>query len=314
MSHPSLPTAVIAGVGKAGTTSLFWYLSQHPDICASKIKEIRYFDASGDDRAVGSGDLERYAALFSHCRGERHRLEASPQYFHDGARIAAAMRDTLADVKVIVLLRDPIDRLWSTFRFMRSRLADLPEDMTFEAYVDACRAVRARHEPFSDENRLYWTIQGGFYVEYLDPWVETFDERFRLVFFEDMTADAPATVRGLSSWLDIDPAAASSIVYSVENKTVPVRSASLQRLALALNREGLLGGHRRLKGPLRRAYYALNRRSEAEHMSPELRRDLETLFAPGNEALARRLRGLGYDQLPRWLSLEPGETREPVTR
>ena len=309
----SLPTVVIGGVGKAGTTSLFWYLSQHPDVCASDVKEIRYFTplSEGDGTL---GPLEEYAAHFDRCRAERHRLEASPQYFHGGAPVASAMDATLPDVRVIVLLRDPIDRLWSTFRFMRSRLADVPADMTFEAYVDACRAVRDRREAYSAHNRLYWTMQGGFYDEYLDPWIETFGERFRLIFFERMTADPAATVRDLSVWLGIDPDAADTITYSVENRTVPVRSAALQRLALAVNSERLLGGRRRLKDPLRKVYYALNRRSEPDRMAPVTRRSLEQLFEPGNLALAQRLRSLEYDDLPEWLTPRAVDEPRRVTR
>jgi hypothetical protein len=304
----ALPTVVIAGVGKAGTTSLFWYLSQHPDICASDVKEIRYFTALSE----GDGELaplQEYAAHFDRCAGERHRLEASPQYFHGGAPVARAMQATLPDAMVVVLLRDPVDRLWSTFRFMRSRLADLPPEMTFEDYVAACRAVRERREPYTAKNRLYWTIQGGFYDEYLDPWLEAFGDRFRVVFFERMAADPAATVRELSGWLGIDADASASIAYSVENRTVPVRSAALQRLALAVNREGLLGGRRRLKEPLRKAYYALNRKAEPERMATETRHQLEQLFAPGNEALSRRLAGLGYTDLPGWLSADAGDVQ-----
>lgn len=296
-----LPTVVIAGVGKAGTTSLFWYLSQHPDICASDVKETRYF-TSLTEGAAALPPIESYAAHFDRCAGERHRLEASPQYFHGGAIVASAMRDTLPGVRVLVLVRDPVERLWSTFRFMRSRLADLPADMTFEAYVEACRSVRDRHEPLTAENRLYWTIEGGFYDEYLDPWLDAFGDRFRIVSFERMAADPAATVRELSRWLGIDPVAADDISYSVENKTVPVRSTALQRVALAINSERLLGGRRRLKEPLRKVYYAVNRRPEPQSMAPQTRRDLEALFAPGNASLARRLHGLGYEDLPAWLS------------
>ena len=304
----ALPTIVIAGVGKAGTTSLFWYLSQHPDICASDVKEIRYFTPLSEGRGE-LAPLEDYASHFDRCTGEAHRLEASPQYFHGGAPVAAAMQATLPESKVVVLLRDPVDRLWSTFRFMRTRLADLPPEMTFEGYVEACRAVRDRREPYTAQNRLYWTIQGGFYDEYLDPWLEEFGDRFRVVFFERMAADPAATVRGLSEWLGIDADASASISYSVENRTVPVRSALLQRLALVVNREGLLGSRRRLKEPLRKAYYAVNRKAEPERMAPATRRQLDDLFAPGNDALARRLAGLGYTDLPGWLSADADDVQ-----
>jgi len=222
------------------------------------------------------------------------------------------MRQALPGVKVIALLRDPVDRLWATFRFVRRRLADLPEDMTFEGYVEACREVRDRREAFSQDNRLYWTIQGGFYHEYLEPWLEAFGDDFRVAFFERMASEPAAVVGELFGWLDIERDVAASITYSVENRTVPVRSAALQRLALAMNSEAVLGRRRRLKEPLRKVYYALNRRPEREHMEPQTRRALEELFEPGNAALARRLRALGYTELPGWLSA--GAQDERVAR
>jgi hypothetical protein len=270
-------------------------------VCPSDVKEIRFFTALTEGDGV-LPPLDSYARHFTECGAADHRLEASPQYFHGGGPVVSAMRSVLPSAHVIVLLRDPVERLWSTFRFMRSRLADLPPDMTFESYVDACLAVRARREPLSAENRLYWTIQGGFYEEYLDPWLEGFGDRFRLVFFEQMVADPAGTVRSLVSWLGLEQDPVEGFTYSVENRTVQVRSAFLQRIALLFNREDVLGRRRRIKAPLRRAYYALNRRAEPEGMRPETRRSLEQLFAPGNAALAHRLAALDYTDLPGWLS------------
>lgn len=297
----ALPNLVIAGVGKAGTTSLFWYLSQHAEICASDVKEIQYFTPLSEGDGV-LAPMAEYARHFRTCAGEPFRLEASPQYFHGGAPIVEAMRAMLPQPRVIVMFRDPVDRLWSQFRFMRSRLADLPEGMTFEGYVHACREVRDRREPFSADNRLYWTIQGGFYAEYLEPWVEGFGDDLRVVFFERMAADPERTTREIADWLGLDPAGADSIAYTVENRTIQYRSKLLQRVALAANKEGRLGDKRRLKDPLRKLYYAVNRKPEQERIASETRRELEELFHPGNAALATRLRDLGYEDLPAWLA------------
>jgi hypothetical protein len=301
IAEGALPNLIIGGVGKAGTTSLFWYLSQLPDICPSDVKEIQYFTPLSEGDGV-LPPLDEYARHFKAARGERYRLEASPQYYHGGPVIVDAMRSSLDDPRVIVMLRDPIERLWSTFRFMRSRLAALPEDMSFEGYVAACRKVREGREPFSQDNRLYWTIQGGFYGEYLDPWVEGFGEDFRLVFFERMAADPERVTGDVAGWLGLDPTAAANVTYSIENRTIAFRSKLLQRAALAANKEGRLGNRRRLKEPLRQLYYRVNRKPEAERMAPDTRRGLELLFMPGNAALADRLRALGYTDLPGWLA------------
>lgn len=304
-----LPNLVIAGVGKAGTTSLFWYLAQHPDVCASDVKEIQYFTPLSEGDGI-LAPLAEYAQHFHGWEGERYRLEASPQYFHGGQPIVDAMRATLQRPRVIVMFRDPVDRLWSQYRFMRSRLADLPDGMTFEGYVEACLGVRERREPFSRDNRLYWTIQGGFYAEYLDPWTEGFGDDLRVVFFEDLAASPERATLDTYSWLGLDAPAAGAVSYSVENRTIQYRSKLLQRVALAMNREGRLGDKRRLKEPLRKLYYALNRRPEAERMAADSRRQLNELFTPGNASLAERLRRLGYERLPAWLA-GSGPTTEP---
>ena len=296
-----LPNLVIAGVGKAGTTSLFWYLSQHPGICASDVKEIQYFTPLSEGDGV-LPPLAEYARHFAACADQLYRLEASPQYFHGGKPIVDAMQASLVRPRVIVMFRDPIERLWSQYRFMRSRMADLPEGMTFEAYVARCRVVRERREPFSHENRLYWTIQGGFYGEYLAPWADAFAQDLRVIFFEDLAADPERVTRETCVWLGLDTAPTAMIAYSIENRTIRYRSKTLQRLALSVNREGRLGNRRRLKEPLRRLYYAVNRQPEQERIAPATRRGLQELFAPGNAALASQLRSMGYADLPAWLA------------
>ena len=295
-----LPNVVIAGVGKAGTTSLFWYLSQHPDICASRVKEIGYFSPLADDDRKPP-PVEDYRAQFDACGHERYRLEASPQYFHGGRALIDAMREVLGSPKVILMFRDPVERLWSQYRFMGSRLADLPSGMTFEGYMERCLEVRHAGEPLSAANRLYWAVQGGFYAEHLDPWIAAFADDLRLVFFENLVASPAAEFTSLCTWLGLEVDTAS-ISFSVENRTVPIRSRGLQRLALAANDERLLRRHRRLKAPLRKLYYAMNRRPSPERMTPVAERRLREVFAPGNRALAARVAELGYRDLPTWLS------------
>ncbi len=296
----ALPNLVIAGVGKAGTTSLHWYLSQHPDICASPVKEIGYFSPLVD--ATGSlPPIEDYRDHFSGCGDERYRLEASPQYFHGGRPVIESMQEVLGSPKVVLMFRDPVDRLWSQYRFMRSRLAELPAAMTFDGYVARCLEVRRTGEPPSATNRLYRAVQGGSYAAYLDPWVEAFGEDLRLVFFERMTASPARELTDLCAWLGLE-VDVSRISFSVENRTVPVRSRALQRFALAANSERLLRPRRWLKVPLRRFYYAVNRRPSPDRMPSETERRLRAEFAPGNRALAVKVLDLGYRNLPDWLS------------
>jgi hypothetical protein len=296
---PRLPNLLIAGVGKAGTTSLFHYLSQHPQICASAVKEPRYFRLPDDEQL---GPIEGYARLFAHCGTQRYVMEASPQYFKGGARSVELIRTTLECPRVILMFRDPVSRMWSEYRFKKSRLT-IPAELTFDDYVARCEKVREAREPRTRENEVYYWLAGGAYVDHVGVWFDGFGDDLAVWFFEHLVQDSPGFVAQACRWLGIDDALVASFNYSIENKTEEVRSRTLQRLALSANKEGGAFRNRRsLKAPLRRAYYLLNRQPNREQMSSETRSHLQEIFSASNAALALELerRGRGED-LPAWL-------------
>jgi hypothetical protein len=135
-THPRLPNLIIPGVAKAGTTSLHDYLGQHPDICAARIKEVNFFTDGGNP--AGREGLDRYERFFSHCAGQRYRVESSPAYFYGGEGVIAALQETLAGPRIIISLREPAIRLWSAFTFLQS-MGRLPPERSFAEYVTWCR-------------------------------------------------------------------------------------------------------------------------------------------------------------------------------
>jgi hypothetical protein len=304
MSEPRrrLPNLLIAGIGKAGTTSLFHYLSQHPDVCASAVKEPRYFRL---DDGAALEPLESYGRHFVHCGSQRYVMEASPQYFKGGARSVDLIVTTLDHPRVILMFRDPVARMWSEYRFRKSRLT-LPAELTFEDYVDRCERVRDAREPRTSENQAFYWLAGGAYVDHIGSWLDGFGNDLVVWFFEHMVRDPAGFTAEACRWLGIDDAPAASFNYSIENKTEDVRSRTFQRLALSANKEGgPLRNRRSLKAPLRRFYYRLNRQPHREGMSPEIRVRLEGIFSASNAALAaeleRRGRGEGF---PPWLDAD----------
>ena len=305
-----LPNLIIAGVGKAGTTSLFSYLAQHPDICASRIKETNYFTPLRHGEELEP--LETYAALFSHCGGERYVMEATPVYFYGGSRLVSTLKSTLPDARVIVTLRDPSPRLWSYFRFMKTRLK-LGREVSLDEYLELAAGMRERGLDRRREHNAYWGFSSGFYSDYISDWFETLGSAFRVVFFEDLVENPRSVVGLLCDWLEIDQEPAERFDYSPENQTVLYRSGTLQRLALAVNHraEGLLRRHPGVKEPLRRVYYVFNRdHDEGAGFGPDARRRLDAVYAASNEKLAARLTAEGYAELPPWL--RAGGTAEGV--
>jgi hypothetical protein len=300
-----LPNLILAGVGKAGTTSLFWYLSQHPDVCACRVKEPRFFLSLSQADADATGvlpPLDPYAALFDHCRSERYAMEATPHYFHGGPRLIDGLKDALPDPRIVLTLRNPVDRVWSVFRFGKSMMT-VPREMTFEEYLAVCERVFRDDAPRPATRRAYWSIRGGVYADYLPDWLDGFpDERLRIVFFERFAPEPAGAVKQLCDWLDVDATCVDSFELSVENRSIGYRNPVLHRLALALNGERLLRNRRRLKAPLRRLYEVVNGRRTHERMPPASRARLEEMFAPSNAAVAARLVERGYTDLPPWLA------------
>jgi hypothetical protein len=296
-----LPNLVIAGVAKAGTTSLFRYLGQHPEVCPSSVKEARYFTALRYDEPLPP--LADYSRLFAGCAQERYRMEATPGYFPGGAVVARAIDDLLPDCRVVVSFRDPVQRCWSWYRFVRSTTR-IPKELSFAAYLDRCMEFHDEGVDHLREHQPFWGLGGGCYDSWIDDWLKVFGRRLRIEFFEDLVQQPQEVTAGLCRWLEIDADACAGFAYHVENRTVQYKNRHLQRLALSLNRggEGLFARHPGVKRALRRAYYRVNADAGDDRLDPASAERLAAFYAPHNERLAASLTAAGRTRLPGWLA------------
>jgi hypothetical protein len=300
MPENRLPNLLIAGVPKAGTTSLFNYLAQHSEICPSDVKETRYFDPLRFGEALPP--IETYAANFRRWKGERYVMEATPSYFYGGQRIASAIRKALPQVRVLVILRDPSDRCWSDFRFEQSR-GRVPADMDFDTYLDRCETLRAQGVERRFENRSFTGLIDGCYANWLGDWFAEMGDRLKVIYFDDLTSNAPATITEICSWLDLDGGVVDQFAFGVENKTELVRSQTVQQMALALNRraEGFFRRHPAVKRRLRRVYYLANREPTELTVSASAARRMAEFYAPCDARLASVVETMGVARPP-WLA------------
>lgn len=294
-----LPNLVVAGVSKAGTTSMFHYLGQHPDIGPADVKELRYFNPLryGDPVAP----IETYTAHFKGCEHHRYALEATPGYFYGGRPLAHGMQETCPDVRVLVSLRSPTDRCWSWFGFVKSR-SRIPRDMTFEAYLDRCEELHRAGVDDRVENQPFWGLGGGCYARWLDAWTEELGDRFRIVFFDDLSADPRTVVTSVCTWLGLDTEPVAGFSFAIDNKTEQYRIEKLQTMAVNVNRraERFFHQHQNLKRMLRRSYYGINRAPSAPTMPTASRARLDAFYRLHNARLAQQLAPLGLSLPPSW--------------
>ncbi len=181
----TLPTFLGVGVPRAGTTWLHTCLTSHPDVYMPvRRKEIRFFD-----RHFEQG-LEWYEEFFcpdDESASYRAIGEISPQYLYDDA-CPARIASTVPDVKLLLMLRHPVDRAYSNYGFTVQRAK---YRASFDEFVEARPSV----------------LERGFYSRYLKRFLEQFERRRILaLLFEETFADLDATRAKLAAFLGIDAA------------------------------------------------------------------------------------------------------------
>jgi hypothetical protein len=304
MSEPRLANAVIVGVEKAGTTSLFRSLSEHSEVAPSSVKETRYFQPLLYGGALEPVDV--YASYFEAATSEPVRLEATPRYFQGGQPVARAMNEILGGFRALLVLREPVARFASAFDFQKARLR-IPEDITANEYLD--RAEAMTDADFIDPaNHAWFAVRGGRYADWFPAWHDALGDRLLVISFEELLADTPSTLREVATFLGIDPEAYPSHEFAYENRTTAYKRAGLQKLALGVNDrfERYFRRHYGLKERLRGAYYRLNgAAARRATLTPAVRERLGEIYAEPNARLAQQLTTAGI-ALPTWLESRRG--------
>jgi hypothetical protein len=299
MRQRALPNLIIAGVNKAGTTSVFTYLSAHPEICASRKKETCYFLPLRYGREIRP--LYAYERFFEHCDRQKYIVESTPGYFYGGKSLAKTIKALLGNVKIIIVFRDPVDRLFSFYKSQKSML-ELSKGISFGEYIEKCESLgdKAIHQEFNK----YSGVMCGFYANYLDAWLETFGaENVKTLFFDDLLSNTRTFLKGICHWLHIDNNIYHDGSFSVENKSVDYKNRTFHRLARRLNArlEKLARKRPSLKQEIRGIYFKLNTVAFEETMTDGEREYLNSLYLESNLAVSSMLTKNGYRRLPKWL-------------
>jgi len=203
-----IPDFMIIGFQKCGTTSLFNYLIQHPEILPPMQKEIKYFDLNF------SRNINWYKAHFPK-RDEKNKHnfitgEATPDYIFF-PEIAAKIAKLNPQVKLIVICRNPVDRAFSQYKFSVRRGM---EPYSFEEALEkepkrlakAKQHCRRNKEQFS-ENRKYREhsyATRGLYARQLKRWLDVFPrDQFLFLCTEELKNHPDAVLKKITSFLGI---------------------------------------------------------------------------------------------------------------
>ena len=217
----------VIGAQRSGTTTLCDVLQQHPQLYLPATKEVQYFTVEAF-RQRGPRYLE------PHYRNagpdQRLGLADVQLLFHpDGARL---LRDHHPDVKLIVILRDPVERAYSAYWFIHN--AGLDPAPTFE---EALRRERTGGGATEWDRAHLDHLAHGQYATQLRRYLERFGrDRLHVLLTEDLWEDARSATRSLFRWLGVDPDP-PGVQYGLRsNAAARRRSVTLQRLLGRQNR------------------------------------------------------------------------------
>jgi sulfotransferase family protein len=190
-----LPGLVIIGAQKGGTTSLFNYLVQHPDVRSPLTKEIHFFDLNYEQ---GPGWYRGRFPFRRQLRDGVLTLDASPYYLTYPLAPARAAQ-LLPDAKLVALLRNPVDRALSHYehevRGGRESLS-FAEAIAREPDRLAGEEEKLAHDPsyYSYAHHRYSYLRRGIYVDQLQRWVEHFPRSQMLILQSEALFEHPHEV------------------------------------------------------------------------------------------------------------------------
>jgi hypothetical protein len=203
------------GTYRSGTTSLFQYLSDHPDVCPSVLKETGYFlpdDAPAPSRwgvggiiegstvRMGREPFDVYTDMFQSRPDAPLRVEATPSYLYEPSS-ASAILDALPDCRILITVRNPVAWVVSCYKlFVALRVLD--DSDTFDSW-----AGRQLDDPRPAHDRPFElrTVLHGQFHRYIRSYIDLFGaERVRVVFFEDLATDPLNSMRTIADFAGID--------------------------------------------------------------------------------------------------------------
>lgn len=203
-----LPNFLIAGAAKAGTTALYYYLKQHPDIyMPDHIKETFFFTGLTPESFAGSNnlygrnmvlDFEEYKSLFNKAHARKAVGEACVAYLYFYQSTIPRIVNFLGqEVKIIISLRDPVERAFSNYLH---HVRDGIETLSFE---DAVKA-----EGIRELNKWWWGFQYikvGFYFNQVKAYLDTFGKDQTLILiYDDFKSNPSGVIKEIFQFLEVD--------------------------------------------------------------------------------------------------------------
>ncbi len=193
-----LPDFLIGGAQKSGSTALHVLLGSHPEVYLARPQELDFFDRN-DAYARG---ISWYQAHFKSADGHRAVGQTSTQYLYSGKAAARIGRD-LPAVRLIFILRNPVDRAWSHYWHC------VKYGLETASFAAARRLEGERLARGGDHRRWFSYLDRGLYADQIERYLEHFPRaRILVLLTEDLARRAGPVLDRCCRFLDLEPRAA----------------------------------------------------------------------------------------------------------
>lgn len=208
-----LPNFLLVGAAKSATSSLHYYLDQHPQIKMASQKESWFFSFYGNPPRYDSpgvlsdviSELDEYLTLYDGAGSGQLLGDACPSYlytYEDTIRNIQQLYSgpALDELRIIISLREPVSRAYSQYYTFKRKVQ---EPLPFAQAVAADTIERRLRDNW---NIFYDYLGFGMYARQVEAFQQAFGKaRVHVVLFDDINADMQQTCRGIFEFLGIDP-------------------------------------------------------------------------------------------------------------
>ncbi len=217
------------------------WLSDHPEICASKVKEPFFLMDKGhpllnSQKNVHEDGLAGYEHFFDHCPDKKIKIEATTHYIYQRTALRVLSRLDHPP-KVVFLLRNPADRVYSSFKYTKHNLARLPESLSFAEFVQRVNDGSI-NKICSDPKSLYVIERDIMYSKYnlyIKKWMNKLGKKhIYTVIFENMIKRPKKVLDSITSKIGIEDSFYNDYSFDHVNSSYIPKSRTIHEVFQAI--------------------------------------------------------------------------------
>lgn len=305
----ALPTFLVAGAGRSGTTGLVEGLRTHRDVFVTDPKEPHYFalhgrqvdfQAPGDQATINRvaiTDRDRYLALYEGSHGAAARGDGSVSTLYYHRESIPEILDVNPAIRVVIMLRDPVERAHSAFQYMRGRGFE-PQEFFLDAIADEERRIAA------DWHHLWHYTGMSLYADAVRDFLARMSPgQVGVWFYDELQDDYEACVGQVLRFLDVAPAEGEGADVPRVNVSGTPRSRLAHGAIMAATRSEPVRRSVKTLTTYRMREYVRGKVLRPSGVDESARRELAPRFDADLARLAQLLRDHGHPRaLPAWLT------------